>query len=91
MVAVLLLEPLDEVRLQMRQVAVAPEHQRQGIGAGLVKFAEGFAVEHGFRIVIAHSRESALSFYGVLGYAAAGEAFREQGIPHVLVTKELMV
>ena len=87
--AVLLLHPLDGHTVKMRQVAVRPELQRTGVGTGLIAYAEAFAQERGFTTIIAHARGTAVGFYLRLGYAAVGEEFLEQTIPHQLVTKRL--
>ena len=87
--AVLLLQPIDDQTIQMRQVAVSPELQRTGVGLQLIAFAEEFAREEGYATLIAHARATALGFYLRLGYTACGEDFIEQTIPHRLVTKTL--
>ena len=89
LVAVLLLRPLDEQTVKMRQVAVHPEFQNLGMGSRLVAFAEGFAKERGFAKMVAHARGTAVDFYRKAGYATVGDEFIEQTIPHRLVTKEL--
>jgi GNAT superfamily N-acetyltransferase len=87
--AVLLLQPLDEHAMQMRQVAVCPGWQRTGAGSQLVAFAEEFARLKGCKTLIAHARSTALGFYLRLGYSAAGEEFIETTIAHRLVAKAL--
>lgn len=87
--AVLLLQPVDEHTVQMRQVAVAQERQRSGVGSRLVSFAEEFARQKGYRAMIAHARLTALGFYLRLGYRASGEEFMETTVPHRLVMKTL--
>ena len=89
LVAVLLLRPLDEETVKMRQVAVHPEFQNAGMGSKLVAFAERFAKERGFTKMVAHARGTAVDFYQKAGYATVGDDFLEQTIPHRLVTKEL--
>ena len=89
LVAVLLLRPLDERTVKMRQVAVYPEFQQAGMGSRLVAFAERLAKERGFTKMVAHARGTAVEFYRKAGYATVGEEFIEQTIPHRLVTKEL--
>ena len=88
-VAILLLQPIEAGTVRMRQVAVNPDRQRSGSGSQLVRFAEGFAREHGFRRMVAHARGTAVGFYQRLGYATEGESFMENTIPHVLVAKAL--
>jgi GNAT superfamily N-acetyltransferase len=87
--AVLLLMPLDEARIKMRQVAVVPACQRRGIGAALVGYAERFAREHGYRTITAHARATAAAFYRRLGYRIVGTPFVEVGIPHLAVEKDI--
>ncbi len=89
LVAVLLLRPLDDQTVKMRQVAVHPEFQKLAMGSRLVAFAERFAKERGFTRMVAHARGTAVEFYRKAGYATVGEDFIEQTIPHRLVTKEL--
>jgi GNAT superfamily N-acetyltransferase len=89
LVAVLLLQPVDEHTIQMRQVAVCSGLQGTGVGMQLIAFAEEFARQKGYRTLIAHARSTALGFYLRLGYTAGGHEFIEQTIPHRLVTKTL--
>jgi acetolactate synthase-1/3 small subunit len=76
--------------VKMRQVAVATERQSQGIGSVLVRYGEQFAVAHGYTTVVAHARESALSFYRKHGYRVEGELFLEVTIPHRAIRKTLI-
>ena len=89
LVGVLVLEPLDEVRIKMRQVAVAAETQGQGAGSDLVAFAEKFVREKGYRTIVAHARQEYHSFYVKRGYAIRGGPFIEVTIPHYAIAKEL--
>jgi GNAT superfamily N-acetyltransferase len=88
-IGTVLLQPLDAGTIKMRQVSIAPERQRQGIGEGLVRFAEEVARQRGFTRMIAHARSTAAAFYERLGYTPEGEPFLETTIPHLLVTKPL--
>ncbi len=89
LVAVLLLQPVDEYTVQMRQVAVSSTLQGGGIGRQLITFAEEFARHEGYGTMIAHARGTALRFYLRLGYTVSGDEFMETTIPHRLVTKAL--
>ncbi len=73
----------------MRQVAVSTALQGGSIGRQLIAFAEEFARQKGYGIMMAHARSTALGFYLRLGYTASGDEFMETTIPHRLVTKTL--
>lgn len=90
LVACLVLSLRTSTMIRMRQVAVAPDCQRQRIGSALIRFAEKFAWELGYTEIMAHARESALPFYLKLGYEPVGPRFTEVGISHVEVNKRLV-
>jgi GNAT superfamily N-acetyltransferase len=83
----LVLAPIDAEVVRMRQVAVQPDRQRQGIGRALVGFAEQSARARGYREITAHVREPAIAFYASLGYELAGPRFIEVTLPHFPMRK----
>lgn len=85
----LVLVPTSRGELRMRQVAVVPELQRQGIGRALTEFAEGFARKRGFTTVTLHARDYAVGFYDKLGYQRLGEPFEEISLVHWKMQKQL--
>jgi len=85
----LVLEPLSAAVVKMRQVAVAPEQQRRGLGTALVAFAERFARAHGYGEIVLHAREHMAAFYDRLGYQRTGARFIEVTLPHVAMRKRL--
>lgn len=89
LVGVLVLEPLEETLVKMRQVAVAADTQGQGAGSDLVAFAEKFAREKGFRTIVAHARQQYHKFYVNRGYRIRGGPFIELTIPHYAIAKDL--
>lgn len=68
--------------LKMRQVAVCPSLQRNGLGRQMVEYCESLTVELGAQRIVLNARESALPFYLALGYEVVGEEFTEVGLPH---------
>ena len=86
-VGCLVLVPIDAQVVRMRQVAVRPDRQRQGIGRALVGFAEQSARARGYREIVAHVRETAIPFYARLGYERRGSRFVEVTLPHFLMRK----
>ncbi|HEV7464398.1 MAG TPA: GNAT family N-acetyltransferase [Methyloceanibacter sp.] len=83
------LRPLDEATLQLKQMAVAEDRRREGIGARLLNHAEGWAHGAGFRLMVLNARMGAEGFYAKFGYQAHGEPFDENTIPHIGMTKRL--
>lgn len=84
-----LLTPERSDHMQMKQVAVDPELQGQGIGAALIQFAEDEARSRGVSLMFCHARENAVPFYLRQGYSIHGDEFTEIGIPHFYMEKNL--
>lgn len=89
LVACLILQPLDDAMVKMRQVAVAESVQGRGVGRALVERSEEVARRRGFTTMVLNARESAVPFYERLGYARVGERFEEVSIPHWKMVKRL--
>lgn len=89
-VGILLLKPLSISNLKMRQVAVANDLQKKGIGQALVKYAEEFASAAGYTAMELHARDVAQLFYRKLGYCENHETFLEVGIEHKRMWKGLL-
>jgi predicted GNAT family N-acyltransferase len=86
-IAIGLLKDMGEGVLKMRQVAVAEDWQRSGIGTRLIQFIEQFARQHQYRKIVLHARDSAREFYARHGYIIEGDVFSEVGIPHYKMYK----
>lgn len=87
MVAILLLTPVNDQEVKMRQVAVAMEQQGRGLGAALVAQSEEIARSMNFNKMTLHARETAVPFYLRLGYEKVGDLFEEVSIPHFKMIK----
>lgn len=83
------LRPLDEATLQLKQMAVAEDRRREGIGARLLAHAEGWAQGAGFLLMVLNARMGAEGFYVYFDYQAQGAPFDENSIPHIRMTKRL--
>jgi GNAT superfamily N-acetyltransferase len=83
------LYPQGEGLLRLRQMAVAPHLQGQGVGARLLAFAEDWARTRGYSEIELHARLSAVGFYERKGYAQEGDVFKEISIPHIVMRKTL--
>lgn len=88
-IGILLLRPISESVVKMRQVAVKDSRQSQGIGKAMVNYSEELAHNLGFTNMELHAREVALDFYKSLGYHTVGDMFHEIGIPHFKMLKQL--
>ena len=82
LVGCLLLLPVAENVLKMRQVAVDEAFRSNGLGGLMVDFAEEYAQKQGYKKIELNARETALAFYERHNYSVTGEQFFEVGIPH---------
>ncbi len=80
---------LQGERCKMQRVAVRADRQGQGIGSAMLAFCEQLAHERGIPEIYCHARETAIPFYLRHGYVPKGDAFEEQGIPHLKMHKML--
>ena len=84
-----LLKPLNDGVVKLRQMAVSPRTQGSGCGRKLVLYAEQTAVSRGFGVIELNARVSARGFYEKLGYAAFGDEFIEVTVPTIKMVKSL--
>lgn len=89
LVGCLILKPINTSTLKMRQVAVRRELQSVGIGSYMVKYSEVFAKNKGYHLMELHARSTAIEFYTKLGYQAVGKPFKEIGLPHIKMSRNL--
>jgi len=85
----LLLRPLSKTVLKMRQVAVAFDCQKKGIGKKLVAAAEDYARSQGILKIELSARADAVPFYERLGYQVTGQPYIEVTLPHLKMEKHL--
>lgn len=84
-----MLHPVTDECMKLRQMAVYDEWQGRGIGAMLVRAAEEYIRSKGYRKITLHARKTALGFYSILDYDVLGNEFTEVGIPHYLMEKSI--
>ncbi len=89
LIACLVLQPLNEQEIKMRQVAVHADAQGKGVGRLLVNFSERFAKSKGFQKMTLNARKTVKDFYTRLDYEVLGQEFEEVGIPHLKMHKVL--
>jgi len=64
-------------------------YRKFGLGKIITRTLEDIAEEKGLAQVKLHGQTHAEGFYKKLGYQTASDMFMEDGIPHILMTKEL--
>lgn len=68
-VATCRLYALDNERMMLGRIVVLPEYRHKGLGTLVVREAETWAKELGFRMAVVESRDNKTHFYETLGYA----------------------
>ena len=76
--------------VKMRQVAVDQREQRLGVGSEMIRFAEQYAKEMGYKAILLHARDSAVPFYLKHNYELVGDGLLEVGIPHHAMRKSFV-
>ena len=89
LVGVLILTRLSDTDVKMRQVAVTESMQSQKVGSKMVRFAEDYAREKGYKSMVLNARKTAVSFYEKQGYSTISDEFLEINIPHYKMQKQI--
>lgn len=69
-VATCRLYEVDEESVMIGRVVVLPEYRKQGLGSFVVREAEKWIEEMGYKKAVLESRDVAVGFYEKLGYTA---------------------
>ena len=75
---------------KLERICILKPYRKFGLGKVIVKTLEEITVEKGLSQVKLHGQTHAEDFYRKLGYQTSSSMFMEDGIPHVLMTKELL-
>ncbi|MBK9254818.1 MAG: GNAT family N-acetyltransferase [Saprospiraceae bacterium] len=89
LVGVLVLKPLTDQIIKMRQVAVSENVQKSGIGSYMISESENFASQRGYKRIELHARAPVVPFYEKHNYVCEGPVFQEVGIDHQFMFKML--
>lgn len=81
--------PANMHTVKMRQVAIIPAFQGKGLGSLMVREAEKWCLQNGYKTIVLAARKKACIFYTKLGYIISGDEFSEVGIPHFPMIKHL--
>lgn len=79
----------DNEGARIGRISVLPDFRHRGIGSQLVSALEAEAAKRGFAEVTLHAQTHVQELYDKNGYSVSGPSFREAGIAHVPMTKQL--
>ncbi|USK58221.1 GNAT family N-acetyltransferase [Peribacillus asahii] len=75
---------------KLERVCILKHYRKFGLGKVIITALEEIAQERGTTRVKLHGQTQAQGFYKKLGYQTSSSVFIEDGIPHLLMTKELL-
>ncbi|ODG92526.1 GNAT family N-acetyltransferase [Gottfriedia luciferensis] len=74
---------------KLERICILESFRKYGLGKNIIKALEEIAEEQGASQVKLHGQTHAEGFYKKLGYRTSSEVFIEDGIPHILMLKEI--
>ena len=76
---------------KLERICILAAYRKFGFGKVIISALEEIAKEKGISQVKLHGQTQAEGFYKKLSYQKASNMFIEDGIPHILMTKNLLV
>lgn len=74
---------------KLERICILKPYRKFGLGKVIINALEEIAEEKGVSLVKLHGQTQAEGFYKKLGYQTSSSMFIEDGIPHILMIKEL--
>lgn len=74
---------------KLERICILEPFRKLGIGKIIIKALEEIAERNAVSKVKLHGQKQAEGFYKKLGYQTSSDIFMEDGIPHILMVKEL--
>jgi predicted GNAT family N-acyltransferase len=74
---------------KLERICILESFRKYGLGKNIIKALEEIAEEQGASQVKLHGQTHAEGFYKKLGYRTSSDVFIEDGIPHILMLKEI--
>ncbi|KQL41392.1 hypothetical protein AN960_05130 [Bacillus sp. FJAT-25509] len=74
---------------KLERICILESFRKFGLGKNIIKALEEIAEEQGTSKVKLHGQTHAEGFYKKLGYQTSSDVFIEDGIPHILMLKEI--
>lgn len=75
---------------KLERICILEPYRKFGLGKVVIKALEEIAKEEGATQLKLHGQTQAAGFYQKLGYHTSSSVFMEDGIPHILMIKELI-
>jgi predicted GNAT family N-acyltransferase len=75
---------------KLERICILEPYRKFGFGKVIITSLEEIAQERGAKKVKLHGQTQAEGFYKKLGYQTSSSEFIEDGIPHLLLTKDLL-
>lgn len=76
---------------KLERICILEPYRKYGLGKVIISALEVIAKEKGVSQVKLHGQTQAEGFYEKLGYQKSSNMFMEDGIPHILMMKELSI
>ncbi|AUZ28560.1 GNAT family N-acetyltransferase [Bacillus cabrialesii] len=73
---------------KLERICILKPYRKFGLGKVIINGLENIMKEKGISAFKLHGQTQAAGFYKKLGYQITSQEFMEDGIPHVLMTKE---
>ncbi|WHZ00951.1 GNAT family N-acetyltransferase [Neobacillus sp. YX16] len=74
---------------KLERICILGPYRKFGLGKVIITALEEIAQDRGTTRVKLHGQSQAEGFYNKLGYQSSSSVFIEDGIPHLLMTKDL--
>ncbi|MFJ7679679.1 GNAT family N-acetyltransferase [Peribacillus sp. NPDC097198] len=74
---------------KLERICILKPYRKLGYGKIIIKVLEEIAEKNEVSKVKLHGQKQAEGFYDKLGYQTSSDLFMEDGIPHILMMKEL--
>lgn len=74
---------------KLERICILKQYRNFGLGKVIIKALEEIAEEMGVSQVKLHGQTHAEGFYQKLGYLTSSNIFMEDGIPHILMVKDI--
>lgn len=74
---------------KLERICILKPYRKFGLGKVIIKALEEIAEVKGLSQVKLHGQTQAEGFYQKLGYRTSSNIFMEDGIPHILMVKEI--